>query len=246
MAVLLAPRILLVVALMAQLCSICADSLLPTRLHLVEVTPEKKTFFFRGNEPVHEDENSFAYTQLVQNMQRVAARHGEHLPADFLLVDVSFLNPTTASPDEHDLEIEENFAKTHKNSTYFVRMTLLGDKVNPLDLPEAETMLKARTLAEWQVDRLPQKIERFRPIIDRAASPKPMVVYAHCEQGIDRTGEFVGAYSLRWMNKSWADVVKTNYYIGGRNPMQVHFNSLMWYCLHLKDTGARPDLQCAW
>lgn len=94
------------------------------------------------------------------------------------------------------------------------------------------TTLKARSqaLSQWQQDDLPGYIPTINQYLYLKSIPPisisilnahtfkgdlPTVIYLHCECGCDRTGEIGGAYALRYLNKSYSEVVAWDTSIAG-------------------------------
>lgn len=59
----------------------------------------------------------------------------------------------------------------------------------------------------------------------------------------DRTGEIIGAYSLRYQNRSWTEVNEANEKVA-KAPMVCHpAMALKWFCVWL-EIGGREGLEC--
>lgn len=112
------------------------DSLLPSRVHLVYVSPTGN-MLFRGNEPVDEDQGDFAYELLQATMTELTERSNTTFPESYSLHDISFLNPETLTPDEHDIRIEELEPQSDEDVTFSL-MTLLGDSLPPCQVSRSE------------------------------------------------------------------------------------------------------------
>lgn len=67
-------------------------------------------------------------------------------------------------------------------------------------------------------------------------SATPRLVYVHCEGGIDRTGELIGAFELSG-GASWASVVQRALAVAvDRDLARKNFNALHWFCFHWRET----------
>ena len=50
----------------------------------------------------------------------------------------------------------------------------------------------------WKVDKIPTRIAQIRAwLTTKATDGKPVIQFAHCTAGCDRTGEVIGSYRLR-------------------------------------------------
>ena len=54
---------------------------------------------------------------------------------------------------------------------------------------------------------------------------------AHIQRGIDRTGEFAGAYELAFMYKSLSEAISLH--VTNRMMMEENALALTWWCMHL-------------
>ncbi len=85
-------------------------------------------------------------------------------------------------------------------------------------------------------DQLPKRLPELRSMLENQGAI-PLIVYAHCEAGCDRTGEFIASYLMQFKNytieQSWeSDTVSC-----GREPYHVNQYSMEWYCEYLKLKG---------
>lgn len=87
---------------------------------------------------------------------------------------------------------------------------------------------------------------------------KPVVIYVHCEAGVDRTGEFCGSYSMAYKNMTFADVrpalglryphsTQALTYANSVEPREIRTpsrNGMQWFCLYLKFGLNQSDRDC--
>jgi len=92
----------------------------------------------------------------------------------------------------------------------------------------------AKNIESWLGDQLDDRMQQLHNFL--AFEPPTTVVYAHCEGGIDRTGELMGAYYLRWLNKSWAEMNQLNAEIANRPFGCDNYRATLWYCIYLVET----------
>ena len=60
-------------------------------------------------------------------------------------------------------------------------------------------------------------------------------IYIHCQGGKDRTGEVVGSYYMRHMNRTLQEATTTDHKIAGRAIGHGNQLAMEWYCLYLRD-----------
>lgn len=125
--------------------------------------------------------NEFAFDQLVQIMNMRAKSEGNSsFPSSFQFIDISFLNELL--PNEYeDLKIEENFFKNYPHLGSLINWELIGDFSSPDIYSESLLEEFAKTLADWQIDRLVERIAIAHNLLHNISSPIPTVIYFHCE-----------------------------------------------------------------
>eukprot|EP00296_Roombia_truncata_P000753 JP436449.1.p1 GENE.JP436449.1~~JP436449.1.p1 ORF type:complete len:242 (+),score=44.62 JP436449.1:1-726(+) len=218
-----------------------ADYYKPERTRFVTRSKEGN-YLFRGNEPLNEDgKGSVAFGKLHEAFVKYARANGISLPDDYFLIDVSFLDPHTLKPDHHDILVEQRDAST-KNHSKFLNLELYGEKTGPYQLSDSVRETSAKSVPIWQNDKLVSRVSAVNDILSTTYE-LPIVVYVHCEQGVDRTGEFVGAYALKYLGFTWDKVNADNHAIASRPVMREYQNALQWYCEYLRITE-NASLQC--
>ena len=72
---------------------------------------------------------------------------------------------------------------------------------------------------------------------------KPLMLYAHCAAGCDRTGEFIAAYTMKMLRWNFTRSIEWSRTICAGNP-PVYWNMLasQWYCESLRAAGDSPWL----
>jgi hypothetical protein len=196
---------------------------------------------FRGGLPDVGHPLRFNYNGLKKALINAGKSAGVKVPASFYLIDINVLNIENPIDAQRILVEQEFFrAKPTLGRIQVWGMNGTGLHVNAPSLSPNRAYL-ARNLDNWLNDRLASRIEILRgwlkspATIFSANSNLPMVFYIHCAEGCDRTGEFSGAYYLRYLNKSWEEVNTLN-----RSMCRQHrpfgcsqYRALQWYCLWL-------------
>ncbi|RUS33320.1 hypothetical protein BC938DRAFT_472124 [Jimgerdemannia flammicorona] len=213
------------------------------RIHLVDYSKPTNTYLFRGNLPETLNPPVFAYDALVSYLVNRSALEGPQFQAPTLTTPIelhiiTLLNHT--DPSESDaLNTEMSFALNHTDLiAELVWWELGGETLAPADQPPVTRDALARTFRQWDYDKLPDRIELLNKKVHGASSTstkKNIVWYFHCGHGQDRTGELSGAYNLRWMNQTYAQVVAYNNALGWDVPQNQH--AMEWYSLWLNATG---------
>lgn len=223
-----------------------AEDFVPHRTHLVDTfvpTNGARNFLFRGNNPKEND--AFAYDALVASLTAVAANHSLKLPTTFKLVDVSLL--VGLDPKESgDLKLEEDFFKANPTKGYLINWPLITDLIGPCIVSE-HTRIKEATDGHWDLDDLPAKVPVLRSLLHTEGSAMPIVIYVHCEAGVDRTGEIMGSYVMGYQGKSYKEVLAFDDSV---EPRPISFeaeNGLQWMALYYQynQTLTTPDFKCS-
>lgn len=95
----------------------------------------------------------------------------------------------------------------------------------------------------WLSDPLVWRVEKLRTWLENPSElgiMGPVVIYVHCFGGCDRTGELIGSYAMRYMDKSWEEMNSLNKgccRIDGKTGETIYAtencNALRWYGLWL-------------
>jgi hypothetical protein len=198
-------------------------------------------FIFRGGLPLIKNQQVFNYNGLKQAIIEAGKRAGVRVPGKFFIVDVNLLNVENPA-DRERIFVEQQFFKTNPNLGFIQVWGIVGTKIRATEplLAGCRNYL-GRNLDGWLSDRLGKRIEIVRQWLtgQRPVSgipPNlPIVIYVHCVAGCDRTGEFIGAYYLRFMNKSWQEMNALNQSMCHHNrPFNCrNYRATQWYCLWL-------------
>jgi hypothetical protein len=79
-----------------------------------------------------------------------------------------------------------------------------------------------------------------------AAKGRPLVLYAHCAAGYDRTGEFIAAYTMTYLGWNFTKSIEWSRSICGNPPVYWNMLAAQWYCASLYEASQhlRPS-DCA-
>lgn len=112
-----------------------------------------------------------------------------------------------------------------------------------------EDMFKRGTPQQWEQcsAALKEQILVRRPhsttssSLKKKDSVKPLIIYAHCEYGIDRTGMTAGAYAMQWLNTSYTDALNYANHVAHRPILAENRNGLHWHALWWQSAGRAPS-----
>ena len=163
------------------------------------------------------------------------------IPSSFYLIDVNFLNIENPE-DAQRILVEQRFFQSKPKLGRIQVWGMNGSGLSVKD-PAVATCRQylARQLDQWLNDKLAYRVETLRKWLEgglptfHGQTNLPIVIYLHCVAGCDRTGEFSGAYYLRYLRKSWEEVNALNRSMCNHNrPFGCkNYRALQWYCLWL-------------
>ncbi|HTZ40490.1 MAG TPA: hypothetical protein VMB77_10045 [Syntrophales bacterium] len=212
-------------------------------------------FLFRGERPLTGDGTTSAAFNLdgLRNaISDQAAQSGVVLPPSYTLVIISLLwiddiqNPTQAAAERGFLIAEFSFFQSNPQLGLVHSWTTRGTKLSPLDpaLSSTDRDYLAMNLDSWLIDPLVLRVNTLRSWLENPSPlgiTGPAVFYVHCYGGCDRTGELIGSYAMRHMNKSWEEMNLLNKERcrPGTPYNPDNCNALRWYGLWLNLTVNR-------
>lgn len=213
--------------LLLLLLSVTAASIVPFdpgKLFLVDGI--NGNILYRGGSPLTPDLKHFDYEQILTYMESQAMGHYTPFPrGDFQLIDVSLLTPH--NKDDHEcILVERHFFDRTNASGFFVEYPIYGEQQAPNDITNATQRNQlAATFDKWSTDQLPMLVGMIHRQLLASTPTLPRIVMVHCMEGIDRTGEVIGAY--RMLIQGWT---LTRVLEGGfPKPKQPNLNALLWF-----------------
>jgi hypothetical protein len=198
-------------------------------------------YLFRGGLPLTGKPPVFNYRGLKQSIIKAGKKAGVTVPSEFYMMDVNLLNIENPEDAGRILTEQQFFqAKPRLGRVQVWGMNGTGLSLNDPKLAASREYL-ARNLDQWLNDKLVKRVKQLRKWLERPAPgfngkvKPPLVIYIHCVAGRDRTGEFSGAYYLRYLHKSWEEVNTINRSIHRNNrPFgRKNYRAVQWYCLWL-------------
>ncbi len=189
-------------------------------------------FLFRGPVPTVRPFNqplTYDYGGLTEAM-RHATPSGLSLPGNYMLIDVCLLH---ANETEEIAAIQSFFNDNPDLGSVTLNDTY-GTPNCYFQMSEPEVQELLNTFDTWLQERLIDCAVSIRTWLDTSPFPVPVIVYVHCDGGCDRTAEIIGAYRLRYMNWSWADIATDQ--PCGRPLGCDNYRALQWYAFWLNAT----------
>ena len=214
----------------------------PKRLHLVNRIGSN--YLFRGNFPGIGD-GSVREIEIDVWKNTMAAKlkaAGMRVPPKYKIIDISLLSRVVESAD---ISLERNFFQADPSMGNFIYHPILGSLLSPANFSKSfQELIVSEEL--YGVDDLPKLLENIHSIL-KEPSALPKFVYVHCEAGIDRTGEVMGAYSMQYRKLSYAQAVQENdavLAVSGRSKPISYFSlsAIQWYALYLREVLDRDHI----
>eukprot|EP01094_Clydonella_sp_ATCC50884_P002781 TRINITY_DN12129_c0_g1_i1.p1 TRINITY_DN12129_c0_g1~~TRINITY_DN12129_c0_g1_i1.p1 ORF type:complete len:195 (+),score=17.44 TRINITY_DN12129_c0_g1_i1:129-713(+) len=143
-----------------------------------------------------------------------------------------------------DMRLEESFFSEHPALGEFVHWPIIGNLLPPMAVGEPKRSEMALNLDGWAFDHLPSRI----PMLNKrllSAGNSSVIIYIHCEAGMDRTGEVSGSYYIGYLGWSFQRALYYDQHnVESRNISVESRNAFQWYCLYLQASGLRPTIDC--
>lgn len=64
-------------------------------------------------------------------------------------------------------------------------------------------------------DDMPEVVDKIHSLLIEHQGP--VLIYSHCEEGTDRTGEISGGYYLKYRNMTFAQALSVNNHVQSRD-----------------------------
>jgi len=216
------------------------------RVHLIDAFPRDRptNFLFRSNNPVNQSSDSaifdLAYVTGVLR-SRAQAECGVTLPDTFTVYDLDLENPT-----DPGYFAETSFWKQHPSFGALGTpqlpgvWTTLGSLIRPSHVSASKRDHYVRE-GSWAIgghgDHLEARLNATYALL-RDVGSSPKVIFAHCNAGCDRTGEFIGAYGMTFLGYNVTTAYGEACRQCGRCPNYYATSALGWWCLTLAARGA--------
>lgn len=194
-----------------------ASSLSLERVRLVDYSNSSSAaakFLFRGDVPDWTSDNthfkpdgnaSFRYDMLLGFFTtRINEKGWEMPPPPYFIIDVNLLS-NDSQQERNAIGAEMAFFSSKPSLGVFVSWPIVGTPFNAMSFNESqrEEMLRDNfTQILDRNDRLAQLLPFLHSALHNNSFPAPrnstVFVYVHCIGGIDRTGEVMGSYVMKY------------------------------------------------
>ncbi|KAI6657886.1 hypothetical protein LOD99_15604 [Oopsacas minuta] len=187
-------------------------------------------------------DNKFCYDKLMQNLGEVLQKHNMTLPTNSYMLDITYINSYIPG-ESKDYGIEELFWDENSNLGRLLHWPIIGSTIRP---PGDNTVIKfvIKEYMERSIDRLDLKLPSLHHLLTTEYADVSLIIYTHCEAGVDRTGEVSGAYYMQFLNVTFENAVKVDNSIINRDMYVDSRNELQWYCYYLKFVKGVKNLVC--
>jgi hypothetical protein len=165
------------------------------------------------------------------------------LPPSYYILDISLLNVL----NHGDNVIEQQYFAANPSHGRWLNWPIVGNLADASKVPKTLRRELARTLGDWQIDRLVERIPTIRKFIEKnGVSPAgvPLVIYVHCEAGEDRTGEVSGSYMMLNHNWTYTKALAWDNSIEKRDIHDASRIGLLWFCYYLLYSGKQTWQDC--
>eukprot|EP00823_Brevimastigomonas_motovehiculus_P000535 TRINITY_DN10683_c0_g1_i1.p1 TRINITY_DN10683_c0_g1~~TRINITY_DN10683_c0_g1_i1.p1 ORF type:complete len:248 (+),score=48.13 TRINITY_DN10683_c0_g1_i1:117-860(+) len=208
------------------------------RIHYVDQTSKGFPFthyLFRGTMPI--EKHQYQYDELKKEIIKIAMEEAKiQLTAvDFKVWDISLVQ-VSGDEDANHVQDAMNFYKQNPDKGTLIYWETNGNNENYTAMSShySKDFLSylAKNLADWQGDRLPIRTQQLYDFLHTPA-PRTRIYYVHCVHGMDRTGETIGSYYMRYMNLTYQQTLDRDYKVASRAITVGNQNALQWYCYYL-------------
>ena len=143
----------------------------------------ENVWIFRGNVPVSGQTLKVTWPALVRALKTTAARAGHPLPGHFRVADVSLLSKHWPLHEAVQNRTEQEFFKARPAKGSFIN----------IPVPVTHRW-------HYDFDASLRAAAAIRHLTRYASPAHPVVVYVHCEHGVNRTGTVLGVYGIRYLH----------------------------------------------
>ena len=103
--------------------------------------------------------------------------------------------------------------------------------------------MAGHTAVQGHADYLASRLEQTRALLANTSGP-PTVLFAHCNAGCDRTGEFIAAYALSVLRYNVTTAYAEACAQCGRCPNYYATQAIGWWCLTVQEQGGQHVGDC--
>jgi hypothetical protein len=207
-----------------------------TRVKLVDSVGQN--YFFRGSNPFVNKlgEKVFSYHDLKKYINQTLEKEGKKPLKDFYLVDISLLNLDAYFQIKEEQEFFKKYPHLGEVKNYSEiapELLLTPFSSNPI----------AYKITKNYHEKLTKLLQEIRQTLEKE-SDKPIVIYAHCNAGRDRTGALSASYRMLYQNMDFPQAVNKNIEEVQRSAESLLKSSVSSYCNYLEKEHKQKKNSC--
>ena len=195
-------------------------------------------YFFRGSNPFVDKfgEKVFSYHDLKKYINQTLEKEGKNPLQDFYLVDISLLNLDAY----FQIKEEQEFFQKYPNLGEVKNYSEIAPEL--LFTPFSSNPIAYKITKNYH-EKLTKLLQEIRQTLEKE-SDKPVVIYAHCNAGRDRTGALSASYRMLYQNMDLPQAINKNIEEVQRSSESLLKTSVSSYCKYLQKELKREKKSC--
>ena len=197
-----------------------------------------QNYFFRGSNPFVDKfgEKVFSYHDLKKYINQTLEKEGKNPLQDFYLVDISLLNLDAY----FQIKEEQEFFQKYPNLGEVKNYSEIAPEL--LFTPFSSNPIAYKITKNYH-EKLTKLLQEIRQTLEKE-SVKPVVIYAHCNAGRDRTGALSASYRMLYQNMDLPQAINKNIEEVQRSSESLLKSSVSSYCNYLQKELKREKKSC--
>ena len=197
-----------------------------------------QNYFFRGSNPFVDKfgEKVFSYHDLKKYINQTLEKEGKNPLQDFYLVDISLLNLDAY----FQIKEEQEFFQKYPNLGEVKNYSEIAPEL--LFTPFSSNSIAYKITKNYH-KKLTKLLQEIRQTLEKE-SVKPVVIYAHCNAGRDRTGALSASYRMLYQNMDLPQAINKNIEEVQRSSESLLKSSVSSYCNYLQKELKREKKSC--
>jgi hypothetical protein len=197
-----------------------------------------QNYFFRGSNPFVDKlgEKVFSYHDLKKYINQTLEKEGKKPLQDFYLIDISLLNLDAYFQIKEEQEFFQKFPNLGEVKNYSEiapELLLTPFSSNPI----------AYKITKNYHEKLTKLLQEIRQTLEKEVD-KPVVIYAHCNAGRDRTGALSASYRMLYQDMDLTQAVNKNIEEVQRSSESLLKSSVSSYCNYLQKEHKQEKKSC--